>query len=121
MLGGLDMPSSRLAVIMSFLVSACAPDVPTPTGPMQLVVYSDAGEFSRELSDIERGRVADWILDESAAWTEADFPDADTAAKISGDRFQIFLKEEMLVLCGHAVGCRGRPTPVAQLIEVTQQ
>ncbi len=88
---------------------------------MELVIFSDAGENARELSDVERGRVADWMLDESVHWTEADFPDKDTVVRIRGSRFVMFIEEDTLVVCGHALGCLGRPTPVAHLTEVIQQ
>ena len=121
MLGGMYRSSHLLVVVLALVVCSCTPETPTQTGPMALVILSDAGENRRELSAVERARVADWLLEESVPWTEVDLPDEDAVVTISGDQFFLFIEDETLVVCGHALGCRSRPAPVAHLREVIQQ
>jgi hypothetical protein len=87
---------------------------------MKLIIFSDAGEVVRELSAVERGRVADWLLDESVLWTDADFPGRDTRVRMYGSSFEVFIEENRLVMCTHGLGCSGRPAPVAHLTDVIQ-
>jgi len=89
---------------------------------MQLIVTSDAGDVVRQLSEVERGRVTEWILDKSVQWNDsAPFPDKDTIAMIRGDHFQLFIADGEMIVCGHMIGCRGRATPVRVLTDVLKQ
>jgi hypothetical protein len=88
---------------------------------MQLVVTSDAGDVVRQLSDVERGRVAEWVLDSSVQWNDsAPFPGKDTVVMIRGDHFQVFIANGEMIICGHAIGYRGRATPVPVLTDVLE-
>jgi hypothetical protein len=87
---------------------------------MDLVIKSDAGNVVRQLSDVEREKVARWVFDEASEWTESDFPPA-TAFVINAATFQLVIVDDVMVLCAHGIGCRERPAPVASLVDIIEQ
>jgi hypothetical protein len=106
------------------LLAACSPTTEplVPTGPMDWVIASDAGDVVRPLSDVERSRVATRLIDESSPWLDSEkLPGKDTVVMIRGERFQLFVADGRLVVCGHALGCREKLAPTGGLAEVIER
>src|SRR6185295_12795578 len=111
-----DMKAALLGVLA---LSACSQST-EPRIPMDLVIRSDAGNVVRSLSDVEREKVARWVLDESSEWTESDEFPPPTAVMVGAETFQLVIVDDVMVLCAHGIGCRERPAPVASLLDIIE-